>query len=138
MGMKRGRFAMGAERESERKRAMQKRKRQRAAKALRAQFKEEPELFVEAVQWTKERKDRKKGKEKDGKTKKKNGKGSENKKGSSKKKKAKKGKFEGAQGGNVGVDKFNVKNLKDSSGVKKTKGGKVIVPAHIKQRKKRG
>jgi len=131
------RFAISEEMELQRKRAANRRRRQRKAAKLRAKYKEHPELFKEPVDWKNDKKeDRKKGKEeeKESKTKEK-GKRDKKQKGTEKKKKKKV--YSGAQGGTTGGEDLQIHDIGDPRNKKKSKSGKTMVPKHIKKRKRR-
>ena len=132
------RFEMNEEMEMERKRVANRRRRERNAAKLRLKYKEHPELHREAVNWKNEEK-----KEEKTERAREDGKGRESKKGtkSSQKKKGKqkkkKKKYEGAQGGTTGGEGLQVHDIGDPRNRKRDKSGKMVVPDHIKKRKRR-
>ena len=126
------RFEMNEEMEMERKRVANRRRRERNAAKLRLKYKEHPELHREAVNWKNEEK--KEEKTKEIRERKKETKSSQKKKGKQKKKKKK---YEGAQGGTTGGEGLQVHDIGDPRNRKKDKSGKMVVPDHIKKRKRR-
>merc|ERR1712079_746671 len=132
------RFEMNEESEVERKRAANKRKRERAAAKLRQKYKKHPELYKDPVVWKKTKtkviEEKKEDDIRDEKTKKgrspKKGKSPQKGKGKGKSKKKKKP-YDGAQGGTRGLDKMQVFDIGDERNRKKDGSGKIVVPEHI-------
>eukprot|EP01083_Nonionella_stella_P006720 19467_1 len=118
--------------ELERKRAANRRKRQKKASKLRQKFQENPDLYRDAVNW--ESKAKKIKNEKQIRKKKAKNKQFEKDKKKHKTGKKKKG-FRGAQGGSGQSDKFQVYDIGDP---KNKKSGKKNIPQHIKKKRKRG